>query len=43
MSVEENKSVVRRFYKEAVTGGNVDLIDEIAHEEMTDDGAIANG
>jgi hypothetical protein len=21
MSVEENKSVVRRFYKEAVTGG----------------------
>jgi predicted SnoaL-like aldol condensation-catalyzing enzyme len=29
MSVNENKAVVRRFTKEVLSGGNIDLIDEL--------------
>ena len=36
MSVEVNKSVVRRFYGDVATAGNLHLLDDIAHEDMTD-------
>ena len=43
MSVEDHKLLVRRFYKEVVTAGDLDLLDEIASEDMTDHAAIGMG
>ena len=43
MSVEDHKAIVRRFYAEVVTGGDVDLIDELAADDMTDHAAVAMG
>lgn len=36
MSVEENKAIMRRFYTEVLTGGNLDLIDEFIAEDLVD-------
>jgi predicted ester cyclase len=43
MSVEDHKLLVRRFYKEVVSGGDLDILDEIASEDMTDHAAIGMG
>jgi predicted ester cyclase len=43
MSVEDHKLLVRRFYKEAVSGGDMDLLDDFARDDMTDHAAIAMG
>lgn len=43
MSVEAHKLVVRRFYGEVATAGNLDLIDEIATEDMTDHFGMSMG
>jgi len=43
MTVDANKAVVQRFYDEVVSSGNLDLLDELAHEDMTDHAALANG
>ena len=36
VSVEDHKSVVRRFYEEVAGQGKLDLLDVIASEDMTD-------
>jgi predicted ester cyclase len=43
VSVEDHKSVVRRFYGEVATEGNLSLLDEIAREDMTDHFGLAMG
>jgi predicted ester cyclase len=43
VSIESNKDVVRRFYKEAVSAGDIDVIEELAAEDMTDHAALAFG
>jgi ketosteroid isomerase-like protein len=43
MSVEDHKFLVRRFYKEVVSAGDVDLLDEIASDDITDHAAIGMG
>src|SRR5262249_49935100 len=32
-----------RFYNEVVSGGDLDLLDDLAHEDMTDHAALAYG
>lgn len=36
MSTEDNKALARRFYNEAINGGNVDLIDELVSENFVE-------
>jgi ketosteroid isomerase-like protein len=43
VSVDSNKDVVRRVFAEVVSGGDIDLIEKIAHEDMTDHLAMAVG
>lgn len=43
MSVEGHEAVVRRFYGEVAGGGNLDLLDEIAAEDMTDHFGLSMG
>jgi predicted ester cyclase len=43
MSVESNKAIVARFYEESVSAGDIELIEDLASEEMTDHAALAMG
>ena len=43
MSVEDHKVLVRRFYGEVAGDGNLDLLDEIAKEDMTDHFGMSMG
>ena len=43
VSIDEHKLLVRRFYEEVAGGGDLDLLDEIASEGMTDHFAMAMG
>jgi hypothetical protein len=40
---EQNKEIVRRFYAEVMTAGNVDVCDEIVHEDFHDHGETLFG
>ena len=43
MSVEDHKLIVRRFYDEVVSAGHLDVVDELAHEDMHDRAAMEMG
>ena len=36
MSIEDNKALARRFYDEAINGGNLDLIDELVSDDFVE-------
>lgn len=38
MSTDENKRIVRRFYDEVMSGGNVDVLAEVMDENFVDHG-----
>lgn len=40
---EENKEIIRRFYAEVMTAGNVDVCDEIVAEDFIDHGETLFG
>jgi predicted ester cyclase len=40
---EQNKEIVRRFYAEVMTAGNVDVCDEIVHQDFHDHGETLFG
>lgn len=40
---EQNKKIVRRFYAEVMTAGEVDVCDEIVHEDFHDHGETLFG
>ena len=41
--VEDHKLIVRRFYDEVVSAGHLDVVDELAHEDMHDHAAVEMG
>ena len=43
MSIDDHKAVVHRFYERVVNAGDLDLLDDITHEDMTDHAALAMG